>query len=383
MANKTKVLYLMAGHPSIFGGGKRVFLQIMKYFNKNEFQFYSCCAFNKEQEGFLRKQGGTIVHIDIQHGGIWPSMKKLLNLLRDEKIDIIHSQGARADFYARLAAKLGEKKTKVINTVAVLVEGYDAGILRKKVYCALDRFSEMYVDKFIAVSEVLKEKLITTHSIPEQKIVTIYNGIELQEYRNHDFDRSCREIRKEFCIEDGAFLIGAIGRMVWEKGFEYLIRCIPEIIKTFPKVKILLVGDGPRRERLEALGERLKIKNNIVFTGFRSNIREILSAIDILVVPSILEGFPMITLEAMAMAKPIIATNIDGITEQITDGENGILVPPKNPEAIAKAVIRILADKESSKAMGLEARKKVEQEFSVEKMVRETEKVYLSLLKAN
>ena len=98
-------------------------------------------------------------------------------------------------------------------------------------------------------------------------------------------------------------------------------------------------------------------------------------------IPSILEGFPMITLDAMAMAKPIVATDIDRITAQITDGKDGILVPPKDPDALANAIIRVLADRESVIKMGLAARKKVEQEFSVEKMVAETEKVYLSLLK--
>ena len=119
----------------------------------------------------------------------------------------------------------------------------------------------------------------------------------------------------------------------------------------------------------------------MIFTGFRSDIKEILSAIDILVIPSLLEGFPMITLEAMAMAKPIIATNIDGITEQITDGINGILTPPKDSSAIAQAIITLINNRGKAKAMGLAARKKVEQEFSVDKMVAETEKVYLSLLR--
>jgi len=99
-------------------------------------------------------------------------------------------------------------------------------------------------------------------------------------------------------------------------------------------------------------------------------------------IPSLLERFPMVTLEAMAMSKPIIATDIDGITEQITNGVNGILVPPKNPYALAKAIIKVLNDKETARTMGLAARERVEQEFSVEKMVGETEKVYLSLLRA-
>jgi glycosyltransferase involved in cell wall biosynthesis len=216
-------------------------------------------------------------------------------------------------------------------------------------------------------------------------VIKIYNGIELDEYRPNGKEvRSQKsEVRGEFGITKDVPVIGAIGRMVWQKGFEYLIQAIPDIVRDVPDAKFLLVGDGPLRESLEALSKELRVRDKVIFTGFRSDIKEILSAIDILVIPSLLEGFPMITLEAMAMAKPIVATNIDGITEQTTDGVNGILVPPQNPSVLAKAVVRVLNDKELARTMGLSAREKVEQEFSVEKMVAETEKVYLSLLRAN
>ncbi len=380
MHNKPKILYLMAGEPSIFGGGKRVFMQLMTNLNKEKFQIYSCCAFGKEQEDLLGKQGGTIVNIDIQYGGFLSSTKKLLDLIREEKIDIVHSQGARADFYSSVATKLSGQKTKNISTIAMLVEGYDIGILRKKVYCTLNGFSERFVDKFIVVSGILKEKLIETHNIQERNIETIYNGIELQKYQTYDSDKSSKEIKKEFGIANKDLLVGAIGRMVWQKGFEYLLKSIPEIIKTLPQSKILIVGDGPLRAEMEALGEKLKIGKNIIFAGFRSDIKEILSALDLLIIPSLCEGFPMVTLEAMALAKPIIATNIEGITEQIKDGVDGILVQPKDPSALAKAAIQVLNDKKLAVTIGLSARGKVEQEFSVEKMVAATEQVYMSLL---
>ena len=121
----------------------------------------------------------------------------------------------------------------------------------------------------------------------------------------------------------------------------------------------------------------------MIFTGFRLDIREILSTVDILVIPSLLEGFPLITLEAMAMAKPIVATQIIGINEQISDGLEGILVPPKNPKALGAAVLSLLHDRKLALRLGAGARSKVESCFSVEKMVRETEKVYLSVLKVN
>ncbi len=383
MPHRPKILYLMAGDPSIFGGGKRVFMQLMTYLNKEEFQFYSCCAFDEEQEEFLSKQGGTIVHIDIQYGGFWHSIKKLIDLLKEEKIDIVHSQGGRADFYARMAARMLKPKVKVVNTTAITVESYDVGALRKGAYLFFDRFSESYVDRFMVVSEALRRILINTHKIPPDKVIKIYNGIELNEYQPDDSGEFSRRIRKEYNIGKDVFLAGAVGRMVWQKGFEYLIECVSEIVRTYPDAKILIVGDGPLREKFEALSEEFRVRDNVIFTGFRSDIKEILSAVDLLVIPSLKEGFPMIILEAMAMAKPIVATRIDGITEQITDKVNGILVPPKDPSALAKAIIKVINDKELARTIGLAARKKVEQEFSVEKMVSETEKVYLSLLKEN
>jgi glycosyltransferase involved in cell wall biosynthesis len=181
-------------------------------------------------------------------------------------------------------------------------------------------------------------------------------------------------------------LVGAVGRLTWEKGLPYFIEAAKKITDSgwqiTDKVKYLIVGEGELEGNLRLKVKSLRLEEKVIFTGFRKDVREILGAIDILVVPSLREGFPMITLEAMAMAKPIIATNIDGITEQITDGINGILTPPKDSSAIAQAIIRLINDRESGRKLGLAARKRVEQEFSVEKMVAETEKVYLSLPRA-
>jgi glycosyltransferase involved in cell wall biosynthesis len=275
------------------------------------------------------------------------------------------------------------RKVKIVNTTPMLVDGYDVNRIRKSLYCTIDRLTERVADKFIVVSNSLKEQLIKKHFISEAKISKIYNGIEIAEYSTQVPDAETKELRKELNIDDSMKVIGAIGRMVWQKGFEYLIEAIPKILEPIPDVKFMIVGDGPLKIPLETMSRKLKVTDSVIFAGFRSDIREILAAIDILVIPSLLEGFPMVTLEAMAMAKPIIATRIDGVIEQITDGENGLLVPPKDHEALTESILKLIQDKELSGRLGRLARKKVEQEFSVEKMVAETEKVYLSLLSAN
>ena len=162
-----------------------------------------------------------------------------------------------------------------------------------------------------------------------------------------------------------------------------MIQAAPAIQKASPEVWFLFVGEGPLRPDLQSLAQQLNVHDRAVFTGFRSDIQQILSAIDILVAPSLLEGFPMITLEAMAMSKPIVATQIQGIVEQISDEEEGLLVPSHNHKALAGAVVRLIRDKNLSLRVGAAARRKVETCFSVQKMIRETAKVYLSLPQRN
>jgi glycosyltransferase involved in cell wall biosynthesis len=373
---KYNILYVIDNME--FGGGERGFAQIIYGINRSQYKVHVACNPGGEFEARLRAMGIRLERMSMKSKFNLFTILKLIRILKEGRFHIVHTQGARADFFGRVAGRL-VGVPHILCTMQMPVEGFDVGRLRKKIYRFIDSLTECYVETFIVVSDFLKKTLIERRGIPAQRVVKIYNGIELGQY-HPDAERG--KLRNEWGISQDIPFIGAIGRMVWQKGFKYMIQAIPDIVRDVPDAKFLFVGDGPLREGLEALSEELRVKDNVIFTGFRSDIREILSAVNLLVIPSLLEGFPMITLEAMAMAKPIIATNIDGITEQITDGVDGILVLPKDPEALAKAIIRILGDKGSAQKLGLAARKKVEQEFSVEKMISETEKVYLSLLKA-
>ncbi len=376
---KTKLLFVIDGLE--FGGGERVFLQLMRGLPEKRYDIHMATSPEGDFFNLLTGMGINVLPLDLKDRINFNNIKILSEIIRKKKIDIVHSQGARADFFARMAARNLRPKVKVVNTIAMPVKGYDVSVFRKYVYRFFDSFSEQYVDWFIVVSEVLRKTLIDAHKIPPDMITRIYNGIELDEYRPDDSGKSPGNIREEYNIEGDVFLMGAVGRMVWQKGFKYLVQAIPEIVSEIPDLKLLLAGNGPLRDKLEDLSEELGVRDKIIFAGFRNDIKDVLSAVDILSVPSLLEGFPMVILEAMAMAKPIVAADIDGIAEQIIDGVNGILVPPKDPSALAKAVILVLNDKELAMSMGSAAREEAEQEFSVEKMVTETEKVYSSLMK--
>jgi glycosyltransferase involved in cell wall biosynthesis len=371
---KISILFVIGGFE--FGGGERVFLQLASGL-KDRYRVYVATSANGLFTSELNRLGIEVFSVDMSRQLTLKPIHQIKKIIGNNEIDLVHSQGARADFFARSAGRIANAP-HILCTVAMPVEGFEVGPLRKTIYRFMDRLSERYVEKFIVVSESLKNTLIKGRRIPPHRVVKIYNGIELDKY-NPKLKKT--SFRNNWGIPPAAPIVGAIGRMVWQKGFEFFIKAIPEIVEFTPDTRFLLVGDGPLRPNLENLARKLNVYDRIIFTGFRSDIPDLLSTMDVLAVPSVQEGFPMITLEAMAMAKPVVATQIQGITEQIVDGKEGVLIPPRNPEALARTVQRLITDRELSARLGRTARRTVEDFFSVGKMLRETEKVYASLLK--
>jgi len=364
-----------------FGGGERVFSQIIRGLNKERFGVFVASNPGGIFEKKLREVGVKIDPVQMTSRYNLGIISRLKKIIKTKDVRIVHSQGGRADFFARTAARISRVPI-LISSIAMLVEGYDVGTLRKGLYVLMDRKTERWVDRFIILSEASRRTLIERHKIPPEKIVKIHNGIEIEEYHPDIKEEKNKkaELSRELGLKSDVAVIGAIGRLVWQKGFEYLVQAIPQVIQAFPEAKFLIVGEGPLRRSLEELSERLKIEDNTIFTGFRSDIKDILATIELLAMPSLLEGLPLVLLEGMAMAKPIVATEIDGITEVLENGETGILVPAKKPHELAEAIIEILKNKTKADLLGRNARKIVEEKFSVKRMVEQTELVYEKLL---
>jgi glycosyltransferase involved in cell wall biosynthesis len=209
--------------------------------------------------------------------------------------------------------------------------------------------------------------------------VRIYNGIETDLFRPEAMAEKRLFIREEFSIGDVELVIGSVGRLVWQKGFEFFLQSMPALLRDVPSARFILVGEGPLRKTLEEQAASLDLGTKLLFTGQRNDIGDLMAAMDMVIIPSLLEGFPMVTLEAMAMEKPIIATAIDGITEQITDGCEGLLIPPRNPPALAMAMRRLANDPTGRRALGIAARRRVVRDFSVQRMIADTLGVYETL----
>jgi glycosyltransferase involved in cell wall biosynthesis len=370
---KLKILFVIDALE--FGGGERVFTQIINGFPAERFEIHLAAGHHTALKHAITGLPVKFYSLNFSNRYNPAAILRLISIMKEHQINIVHGQGARAEFFARLAARL-YGRCQYISTIAMPVESFDVNPAKKIIYRLMDRCSEQFVDKFIVVSSKLQQIMVESHGIMPNKVTKIYNGIETDYFMPIALEEQRAHIRETFALNERVSLIGCLGRLVWQKGFEYFIRSIPALLQNIQDVKFILVGDGPLRGRLEALSKSLGIEDRLIFTGHRNDIRDIISAIDIVVIPSLLEGFPMITLEAMAMEKPIIATAIDGIFEQIANNEEGILIAPQNPMAIALAVEQLLLYPCDAQRIGKNARERVIRDFSVKKMIEETIKVY-------
>lgn len=296
-----------------------------------------------------------------------PTIAQMIKLLKRNKIDIVHANGFTTFIISGMAAKfLG------IPVIWHVRDILDSGKVRN----FLAAVGNLLTTKIIVVSDAVG-KMFSQDDKRHEKVIKIYNGVDIEAFNpNLNGD----EVKLEFNLKSQP-IVGTIGRLVELKGHEYLLEAVAEVVKIFPNAKFLIVGDGPMQDDLKTLVKMHSIQESVIFTGYRSDVANLMAAMDVIVLCSILpDSFPRSVIEAMAMGKPVIGTNIGGVPEAIDDGVTGLLVPPKDSQALAKAMITLLQDKPRAKQMGIAGRKRVEQFFSIDKNIRDTEKVYMELV---
>jgi glycosyltransferase involved in cell wall biosynthesis len=372
--NKIQVLYVVENRS--LGGGERGFGQLSTNISRDRFQPFVAAHPGGQLEDIVRQNGVPFFSLDMSRKVNFRTIGHLSKVISDNGIHIVHSMGARADFFARMACR-NKPSTAVVCTVAMLIEGFDVGFLRKFFYKLADRYSARYVTQYIAVSRALKERLIRERKIYADKISVIYNGVELDQYNPELYRPS--EGRLSLGIKDDYPIVGTIGRLVYQKGFSHFLEAAKHVYTENNQVRFVIVGHGPQDAKLKHLADSLGILPVCKFVGSRFNVAEILPAFDVYVLSSVLEGLPRVVIEAMAMARPIVATSIDGVREQLRHNETGLLVPPADPKALAVAILNILDDQKTAERLGSEARKDAERIFNLKITVNEIQSLYESL----
>jgi len=238
----------------------------------------------------------------------------------------------------------------------------------------------LYKDKVISVSHSGKKHLVEYFGIPQEKIVVIHNAIPpLSEPNPTQINKLLKEIK----VKKGSRIVCTIARLHKQKGHKYLFEAIPTILSQINDVHFILAGDGYLKQSLIDLAIKLKISEYVHFLGERKDIPVILGASDIMVLPSLQEGFSLVILEAFSLGIPCVVTNVGGNNELVVNGETGFVVEAKNSTLLANAIITILSNDEKCKAMGAKAKKLVNRKFKFNQMILKIELVYKNCLKKN
>jgi len=348
------------------GGAELQLVELVKGLNKNKYNMTVCCLSDKKLDlkNELQKENIHFIILKKKLKFDITRIPRLIKVIKKNNINIVHSFLSTANLWIRLSV-LFIKKPPIITT-SLRNCGYR---VHKRLYPTLEVLLNKYSNKIIENSITGKNFIIKNFKTPNKKLEVIYNGVDLSK-----FDFKSENKNKNF-------IVGICARLDKQKNHKNFLEAAKIISKRFPNVKFLIVGDGSLRKDLENYSKKLGISNKITFTGVRKDIPDILKKIDISVLSSNYEGLPNIILESMASSKPVVATTVGGIPEAVIDGKTGILVPPKNPEALANAIIKLLKNPKLREKMGKAGRKRVEKYFTIKKMVKEYEKVYDELIK--
>ncbi|MGB2879469.1 MAG: glycosyltransferase family 4 protein [Candidatus Omnitrophota bacterium] len=294
---------------------------------------------------------------------VWKASHLLSRMVKAEGFDIVHAQ-------TRVAQVLGclvERKTGVpfISTCHGFFKHHRLG---RKLFPCWGR-------KVIAISDSVRKHLIGDFRLPGDRVQLVYNGVETGRYS--DIGEKDDRLLRNIGLSKEVLLVGAVGRLSPVKGLNYLVSAFKKAMDRDSRMQLLLVGEGPEKASLEEQVLREGVSDNVFFaSGKEAPLGKFLLLMDIFCLPSVSEGLGLSLMEAMAAGRACVASSIGGPVELITPEEDGILVPPKDPEALSRGIMRLAEDDQLRKRIGQEARKKALSEFSIEDSVRKTINVY-------
>jgi glycosyltransferase involved in cell wall biosynthesis len=298
--------------------------------------------------------------------GAW----RLARLLRREHVDVLHTHTAlAANVLSRVAGRLAG--VAVVSHIHI-ENHFRPNRLARAVHTTLDNSTARLASRVLAVSRSTRDTLIA-QGYPDRLVEVVHNGIDVGAHASLRGEG----LRSELGVPDGALLVGEIGRLCDVKGQRELIEAAARV----RDVHVVLVGDdleqgGAYRVLLEELARDLGVTDRVHLLGYRADAGELLDQFDALVLPSWIEGLPGVVLEGMAHSKPVIATPVGGTPELVVDGESGLLVPPRDPAALADAIQSLVADPERASRLGAAGRERAEREFSETAMTSRVLEVY-------
>ncbi|MBD2150111.1 glycosyltransferase family 4 protein [Pseudanabaena sp. FACHB-1277] len=360
------------------GGGQIHVLLLSKYLLSMDIKVTIATA----SVGWLVEQANIldipVCPIDISNKITWRAFESIHRLLKIQDFDVIHTHGGTAGFWGRLVAKILQHKSKIIHSyhglhyLNIFQNRQMRQRLKNILFKTIDQLTLNVTDHIICVCLSDYEKAITANVASPSKTSIVNYGIDIVKFSQPINKEISRKI---FDIAPTEFIFGNVGRLHEQKGHQYLLKAFA---KVSDRARLLIIGDGDLKDELIKLADDLQISDRITFLGARSDVHEFLSAIDVFVMPSLWEGQPIALLEALAMGKPCIVSDVDGISEVITNNVNGYLVKPKDIAGLTQAMNQSIDNPEVLKQLANSGVNTITEKFLAQNMAKAIADIYLT-----
>jgi glycosyltransferase involved in cell wall biosynthesis len=375
---KLRVLHVIDGLGH--GGAETVMLNELRLVDRDRFAMYVVSVSDDHHPAGLARARSVSEGAEIISGrALWDPrpVLRLVAMIRREHIDVVHTHLEGADVVGGAAARLARRP--LVSTLHIVHE-WRANLRRGRQVLA-DAAARWLPQRFIAVSEPVKESHVRRLHLDPATIEVLPNVSLADRSLPDDFDRDA--VRSTFA-PDGSVLLCTVANLIAnKKDVPSLIRALPAVRDALAReVTLLVVGDGPQRSELEALAGSLGVADVVRFLGYRDDAIQILASSDVLCHATLFEGMPMVVLEAMALGLPVVATRAPGVTEVIDDGRTGLLVPPRDPAALAAAILRVLAHDDLRERLVSAARTEIASTHNTEAWVARIEAIYEDLARS-
>jgi glycosyltransferase involved in cell wall biosynthesis len=296
---------------------------------------------------------------------------RLAQWLEHMAVDLVHSHYSRDLWTIAPALQLGHRRAPLVFTKHVGTQKPKRDWLHRWIY--------RYVNQCVAISEVIRQNVIATHAISPERVSVVHHGVDLDQFSPDRIDRWA--VRSELGYTPQHVVLGIIGRLQVSKGYLEFLEMARRLASETPWARFLLIGEASRGESDEAqlILDRIRqwqLEDVVRWVGFHRDIPRLLSAMDIFVFPSHAEAFGIVLIEAMAMAKPVISSNCDGVLDIVLDRETGLLVPPRNVEALTQAARQLIQNLEQRDGLGRRAQTRALNFFTLERMLNAIESIY-------
>ena len=361
-----------AGYPGgVIHGVTRYFLNVLPRLDPSKVNA-SLCFLRDRHPAAAELEGRGLRPVFLNRGNGDPrALMGLVRLVRARGVDILHVAGMKGLLLGRIAAGITRR-----HAIIHLHDTKSIGVIMRFVQRRVARWTDLA----LGVSDPVSTLAIREFGISPDRVQTLHNGIPVGEFASPSPAARSR-IRRELGISETAPVIGITGRLSSEKGHELLIRAMPLLLDRLPAAVLVVAGDGPTRPACQSLVDRFDLAEAVRFAGYRTDIPDVLAAVDVMAMPSLREGLPYAALEAIAAGKPVVAFAVGGLPEIVIDNITGFLAAPGDNVRLAEALSEILSDRDLSARLS-EGCHRHAQNFTLERHVQRLEEIYTSVARS-